>query len=112
MTESDPANLQPRVRKLNREVAGFLRRHPPREMSQDKLDRLLEALEMPWARREENALRLVWQQELRSNDEKALALAQEIERLGMEPFEAPKPLPAIEPEEINLICWMGIAKAP
>ncbi len=98
MAESDPATLQPRVRKLNREVADFLRRHPPREMSQDKVDRLLEALETPWARREENALRLVWQQERRGNEEKAQALIREIELLGVEPFEAAKPLPVIEPD--------------
>jgi hypothetical protein len=112
MAESDPANIQPRVRKLNREIADFLRHHPPREMAQEQLDRLLEALESPWARREENALRLVWRQELASAEEKAQALAQEIERLGVEPFETPTPLPAIDPEEINLVCWMGIEKHP
>ena len=111
MAESDPANIQPRVRKLNREIADFLRRHPPGEVAQEELDHILEALESPWARREENALRLVWRQELASAEDKAQALIREIERLGVEPFEASAPLPAIDPVEINLVCWMGIEKA-
>ena len=44
-------------------------------------------------------------------EDKAQALIREIERLGVEPFEASAPLPAIDPEEINLVCWMGIEKA-
>ena len=108
MAETDPAHLQPKIRKLNREAADFLRLHPPRDMDQEKLDRLIEALESPWSRREENTLRLLWRQEYASAEAKAQALVREIERLGVEPFESAPPLPAIGPEEIHLVCWMGI----
>jgi hypothetical protein len=27
---------------------------------------------------------------------------------GLEPFVAPKPLPPIEKEEIELLCWMAV----
>jgi|TARA_B110000196_G_C21030305_1_gene607267 hypothetical protein len=31
------------------------------------------------------------------------------EQQGLEACAPPKPLPPIEPDEIHLICWMGIA---
>jgi hypothetical protein len=110
MAETDPAHIQPRIRRLNREAADFLRRHPPKDIPQEKLDRIIEALESPWARREENALRQVWRQEHASAEAKAQALVREIELLGVEPFESAPPLPRIGPEEIHLVCWMGIEK--
>jgi hypothetical protein len=34
---------------------------------------------------------------------------EEVEQQGLEACAPPKPLPPIEPDEIHLICWMGIA---
>jgi len=108
MYETDPANLQPAVRRLNREVAAFLRDNPPAEVEQDRLYRCLDAVEAPWSRREENQLRAVWTQEFESTGNKATALVEEIERIGAEPFHPPDPLPPISAEEIHLICWLAI----
>ena len=62
--ETDPANLQPKVRRLNRDVAAFLREYPPADIEQDRLHRCLDAVESPWSRREENVLRIVWEREV------------------------------------------------
>ena len=43
-----------------------------------------------------------------SAEVKSLALIAEIERIGLEPFHAPEPLPLIQPEDVHLICWMAI----
>lgn len=29
--------------------------------------------------------------------------------MGLQPFEAPDPLPPIEEDEVKLVCWMAIA---
>ena len=110
MFETDPANLQPKVRKLNREVAAFIREHPPPDVEQEQLHRCLDAVESPWSRREENQLRIVWNQDFDSPGEKSKALVDEIERIGAEPFQPPDPLPPIEADEIHLICWMAIER--
>ena len=110
--ETDPANLQPRIRRLNREVAEFLRANPPAGAEQDRIQRALDAVEAPWPRREENQLRAVWKQELDTPVEKAVALLKEIEEIGVEPFRAPEPLPPISPEDISLICWLAIPAEP
>ena len=47
-------------------------------------------------------------QDFRSADAKSLALIAEIERIGLEPFHAPEPLPPIQLEDVHLICWMAI----
>lgn len=108
MHETDPANLQPKIRPLNREVAAFLRDHPPPGIEQVRLERCLDAIESPWSLREENQLRLVWGSDCPEASAKSAALLTEVERLGVEPFRSPAPLPPIEAEDIHLICWMGI----
>ena len=108
--ETDPANLQPTVRRLNREVADFLREHHPPDVEQDRLQRCLDAIEAPWSRREENQLRAVWREGFDSPQERSRALVEETEKIGLEPFHAPEPLPPIEAEDIHLICWMAIQR--
>ncbi|MCC6643085.1 MAG: helicase [Deltaproteobacteria bacterium] len=113
MFETDPKNLQPRVRRLNREVAAFLRDNPASDMEQDRIERALEAVEAPWSRREEAQLRAVWvRDDFDRAGLKARALVEEIERIGAEPFHAPEPLPPIDPEEVDLICWLAIQREP
>jgi hypothetical protein len=31
-----------------------------------------------------------------------------IKRLKLQPFDAPEPLPPIDVEEVELVCWMGV----
>ena len=106
--ETDPANLQPRLRPLNTQVADHLRAYPPPGIEDKELEKVLESVESPWSRREENLLRLIYNDEDKMGAEKSLALVEEIRRIGLESFEAPAPLPPIEPDDIHLICWMAI----
>lgn len=106
--ETDPANLQPRLARLNAQIAEHLRAYPPPGIKDRELEKVLESVESPWSRREENLLRLVYNDEDTKGAEKSLALVREIRRIGLEPFEAPDPLPPIEPDDVHLICWMAI----
>ena len=106
--ETDPANLQPKVRRLNREVADFLRLNPPGEVEFERLHAVLDAIEAPWSIREERQLRTAWEREYPSAGAKARALVEEVERIGVEPHHAPEPLPPIENEDVILICWMAL----
>jgi hypothetical protein len=108
--ETDPANLHPRIRRLNRDVAAFLRASPPAGIEQERLHRCLDAVESPWPRREENLLRVAWDQEFSTSAERACQLVEVVERIGAEPFHAPEPLPPIDLEEIHLITWMAIER--
>ncbi len=106
--ETDPANLQPKVRKLNRDVAAFLRDNSSPDVDQVRLNRCLDAIESPWSRREESVLRMAWERDFPISAERARHLVEEVERLGAEPYKAPDPLPPIEADEIHLIAWMAI----
>ena len=108
MFETDPANLQPRVSKLNRELAEFIRDNPPRDVDQLRLQRALDAIEAPSSRRNENLLRLVFQRDYESEEDKARAIVAEVEALGLEPFAAPSPRPVISADDVYLVCWMAI----
>lgn len=105
---TDPANLQPKIPKINREVSDFLIDNPPQDMNQDDFNNILSSVEAPWRVRDSRLLREVWKREFSSNNEKASVLAQEIINIGVEPYIAPKPLVNIEKSNIDLVCWMYI----
>ena len=117
MRETDPANLQPRLRPLNRQVADFIRDNPPSGVPEERVRRALEVLESPWPRREEMMLRRWFgsgsQPEADPSERpRGPALSHHlIDRVlatGLEPLQPPPVLPIIEPTEVELICWMGI----
>jgi len=106
--EIDPANLQPKVPKLKREIAEQLRQHPPPDIEQARFTRSLEAVQAPCSLREQKFLRAVFENDFPSHTAKSRALVEGIERIGLEPFQAPEPLPPIMPHDVHLICWMGV----
>ncbi len=106
--ETDPANLQPKVPAINRKIADYLRRYPPPTIEQARLIRCLEAVEAPCSLREQNLLRAVFERDTIAAETKSLALVEEIERIGLEPFHAPPPLPPIQEDDVHLICWMAV----
>lgn len=106
---TDPANLQPRVRPSLRAAADHLRRYPPPRMTQEELDRLTEAIEAPWGPRIERQIRLAM--ESAEGTAASSAIAETVKRLGLEPFQAPAPLPPIQEEDIRLICWLAVDSA-
>jgi hypothetical protein len=107
--QTDPLNVQPDIRKLFREVAQHLRENWPDDMTQDELQETVEAVEAPWGRRYERELREVYEDESLGPVEKSRQLVGKVEDLGLQPFEAPDPLPPIQEDEVKLICWMVVA---
>ncbi len=108
MRETDPANLQPKVRPLNHRVAEFIRTNPPLDMAEDRVTRTLDILESPWPRREEMMLRDWFASEGHEGTELSRFLIEHILDTGLEPVEPPPLLPPIAQEDIELLCWMGI----
>jgi Helicase conserved C-terminal domain len=106
--ETDPANLQPRVPRINREIAAYLLNGASGGVDQERLDRCLKAVEAPCSQRDQNQLRDVFRKEYPSRGARVRAVVEEVERLGLQPFEAPQPLDPIRPEEIRMICWLAI----
>ena len=104
---TDPANIQPQVSSLLRRVAQHLRAHPP-GISQDELTDALNAVEAPLSRRNETSIRDVFNQELADPVRLSSLLVEKVRELGLQPFQAPDPLPPIERDEIQLIAWMAI----
>lgn len=107
--QTDPLNVQPDIRRLFREVGQHLRDHWPDDMTQDKLQETVEAVEAPWGRKYERELREIYEDESLGPIEKSRELVDKVEELGLQPFEAPDPLPPIEEDEVKLICWMIVA---
>lgn len=105
---TDPSNLQPKVRKLNREVDAFLLENAPPDVSQPRLDLVSETLASPWPMREENKLRIVWKEEHPSAQAKAKALFHAVVETGIEPYEVPDRFPKIDHAEVRLVCWLFI----
>jgi hypothetical protein len=108
MTETDPANLQPKVRPLNHRVAEFIRANRSADLDARESNESLDILEAPWPRREEALLRDEFNRDYASNAEKVRSLVEFIRGTGLEPFAQPPLLPPIEMDDIRLVCWMAI----
>ncbi len=107
--QTDPRNIEPEIRPLFRRVAEHIRKYPPPDMQQQMLEEIYESVEAPWGRRYERELREVFKPEVDST-KKSVMLIEKIRELGLQPFEAPKPLPPIEEEDIKLVCWLAISE--
>src|SRR5256885_858134 len=79
---------------------------PPFEKG--RLARCLEAIEAPCAPPEETLLRAEFIKDYPGQGAKARALVEAVERIGLEPFQAPAPLPPIRVEDVHLVCWLAI----
>ena len=108
--ETDPANLQPPVRRLNHRVAEFIRGHSPLDVPDDRVNQALDILESPWPRREEIMLRGWFESGEHEGAKLARFLIDQILETGLEPAVPPPPLPPITLEDIELLCWMGIER--
>jgi hypothetical protein len=111
MVETDPANLQPKLRPLNRKAAEFIRANAPPDIDTGRITRALDVLESPWPRREEMMLRDWFEDDTRASTSKALYLIDQILETGLEPFREPRTLPPIRLDEIELVCWLAITPA-
>mgnify|MGYP007099778855 FL=1 len=77
-------------------------------MTQDRLQETVEAVEAPWGRRYERELREIYENDSFGPVEKSRQLVEKVDDLGLQPFEAPDPLPPIQEDEVKLICWMVV----
>ena len=105
---ADPANLQPQVRLLNRQIAAFIRAHPPNDLDPDKLNKALDILKSPWPRREEALLREQFRDRSGTATSRTLRLIEWILSTGLERFLPPPPLPPITIKDVRLVCWMAV----
>ena len=108
MYEADPANLQPKIRRINRDVADFIRSYKPSEISEHIINKVLDIVESPWPRRDETLLREQFNDDNDEGKEKAKKLISWIIKTGLEPAGSPEPLPPISEEDIKLICWLAV----
>ncbi len=110
MEQTDPANLQPKLDRINREVAAFIRRHSPLKLSPDKCRQALDIVESPWPRREQNELRQIFKKDASTPvefQELSGQLVDYILETGLETSHPPDPLPPIETDDVKLLCWMA-----
>ena len=108
MRETDPANLQPKVRPLNLRVAEFIRANPAVDVPEEQVNRALDILESPWPRREEVMLRAWFEDQDLAGAALTAFLINRIAAAGLEPVEPPPPLPPISTEDIQLLCWLAL----
>ena len=106
--ETDPAYLQPPIRRLNHQVAEFIRKHAPHGIPTERIEAALNIVESPWPRREEAMLRGWFNSDALSGPTLAGHLIDGIMQTGLEAPNPPRELPPIAPDDIELYCWMGI----
>jgi hypothetical protein len=102
---ADPANLQPSVPKVMRDAAELVRQHGSHLGKAQ--DDLVERLQAPYSPRILRAVREGLAQP-GSSRQRIDHLAELADRLGLVRQPAPEPLPAIEEDDIRVMCWIAI----
>lgn len=77
-------------------------------MSQEEADLLVERLEDAWPERIQKPVRDAMRAHPEDPVEQVRAVALIVAELGLEPSPPPEPLPAIEEDDVHLICWLAI----
>ena len=104
---ADKANVEPKVPAVLQRAAGLVRDHPRPGMTQDDVDRAVDSICAPYPTRTIRTFRAA----LRRGENprrQAQEVLNVIEQLGLEPYEPPRPLPEITPEDIHLVCWTAL----
>jgi hypothetical protein len=78
-------------------------------MTQEEVEQTVEALEAPWGMRIERELRNAVNAASQDPNERSRVIYEKVKELALEPFVAPDPLPPIDDDEIQLVCWMAIS---
>ena len=105
---TDPAALAPEVPLAMRQAAELVVVHGA-GMSRDELERLHATLNSSWEKRIVDDVRRIVRNEDQSSADKVAELAAFVKEAGLEPPPRPEPLPHIERDEIQLVCWMAVS---
>ncbi len=104
---SDPAAVSPSIPKTLRE-AHRLFEGSVTNLTKEEQEKVLRTLNAPYPERTVREFRKA----LRSstdNNEQQQNILKVIDELGLEPYEAPDPLPVIKPSDVHLVCWTAIS---
>ncbi|MYE66945.1 MAG: hypothetical protein F4236_01840 [Acidimicrobiia bacterium] len=104
---ADPANLQPRVPLALRRAADLLRTNPPPGLTQDDIDRNVDAICAPYPERTVRTFRAAMDS-AEDPAEQAVLVHRVVRDLGLEPYVPPEPLPEITREDVHLVCWLAL----
>jgi hypothetical protein len=104
---SDKANLEPQVPKVLAQAADVVRAHPPKGLHLSEVELVIDTLQAPYP---ERILRTFRTALASTSDaaEQAELIVRVIGDLGLQPYEAPEPLPDITDDDVNLVCWIAI----
>ena len=103
---ADKAKLEPKVPPALRRAAETLRSYPPAELTQDEIDRTIDAICAPYPERIIRTFRVAMAAE--DPAEQASNVLSVVRSLGLEPYRPPQPLPEITPDDVHLVCWLAL----
>ena len=108
---ADKANLEPRIPPALTRAAEIVRSHAPPTMTQDQIDRAIDTLHAPYPQRTIRTFRAAMKS-TQDPAQQAQKILEIIRDLGLEPYEPPKPLPEITPDDVHLVCWIALVPLP
>ena len=106
---ADKANLEPKVPPALRRAAEVLRSHPPAALTQDEIDRAIDAICAPYPERIIRTFRAAVAGAEDPANQAANVLGV-VRSLGLEPYTPPQPLPEITSDDVHLVCWLALVQ--
>ena len=105
---TNPKNLQPEIKGVNRRVAKFLQeKGVSPNVDGNDFDRAIDILNTPWPKRYRDEMAAKFNSE-QDDSTKLEQLVGYINNCGLDPAEYPEPFDEITEEDIQLIVWMAV----
>lgn len=108
---ADKANLEPKIPKVLARAAKIVRANPPADTELEAIDQAIDTLQAPYPERILRTFRAA----LGATDdpvEQAEHVLRIIRELGLQPYEAPGPLPEITDDDLHLAWWLALVPDP
>ena len=105
---ADKAETEPKIEPVLNDAASLLREHPPTGSDQATIDKAINSIQAPLSDRHTKVFRKILRNHKENPVECAKLILDEINEMGLEPYESPSPNPAIDKDDIHLICWLAI----
>lgn len=109
---SDPANVQPRIDRLNRRIADHMRSWSVSvDVDTSHVQEAIEIVESPWEQRDKNRLSEAFGK-LEANETSAREFVEFVREAGVQAYEQPPLVDPVGMDDVELVAWMAVTQPP
>jgi len=105
---ADKRAVEPKVQPVLKRAGQLLLENPPDGVDKETIDNAISAIQAPLLKFERQEISRIMKQAGDDKNRATRGILDVVKQLGLQPFEAPKPNPAISVDNVHLVCWLAL----